>query len=192
MQPWEPINKKPSAKGCGIRQQHLRGRCHIRISQEGWQRGVSFYATPVAKGGFTKGAFMVLEPPVPQGNCCSHLQIRTLLCNLRCGSVFGPHAWVVLLGSRECKIYGIREKSGKREAGWGPWMDSWLPSAVHNFSMQQPQADHEILRGRSRLYHMPSSPLPTHFFTFFHVPGSLPTQNGGTCQVQVAQDMTLF
>lgn len=66
---------------------------------------------------------MVLGPPVPQGNCCSHLQIRTLLCNLRYGSIFDPHAWVVLLGSRECKTYGMREKPGKREAGWSPWME---------------------------------------------------------------------
>lgn len=56
---------------------------------------------------------MVLGPPISQGNCYSHLRIRTLLCKLRCGSVFGPHTWVMLLGRKECKTDGVRDKAGR-------------------------------------------------------------------------------
>lgn len=60
-------------------------------------------------------------------------------------------------------------------------------SAVHNLSIQQPQQAMKpstAEAGSTTSLH----PLCAHIFML----GPLPTQNGGICQVWVAQDMTLF
>lgn len=81
----------------------------------------SFTQQPLPREGSLKGVFMGLGPPVPQGNCCSHLQIRTLLCNWRCGSIFWPTCMGCVAGQQG--MQNLWEKPDKREAGWGPWME---------------------------------------------------------------------
>lgn len=84
-QPWEPTNKKTGVEGPGIRHLYLPARCHLRISQGGWQSGVSSYTTPTAEEG-SQWKLSWFEDLL----CLRTIQIRqirNLLCNQRCCSI---------------------------------------------------------------------------------------------------------
>lgn len=144
----------------------------IRSSREGWQ-SLLLHNSP--RGGFTTGALMFLGPPVPQGSCCSCLQIRAL----GCGSALehmGAFCWA------------LRDQGGNQERSQPGWSCSlrggtcglpelfltslyiWL---CHNLGMKPSRG-------------VPHAPIP------FAMPESFPSQNRVTCPVQADQDMTLM